>query len=42
MKRVVGSNDLVGAIEPKLAIPAGQLHCPFISFGAAVTKENPV
>jgi hypothetical protein len=42
MKRVVGSNDLVGAVESKLAVSTGQLHCPFISFSAAVTKENPV
>jgi hypothetical protein len=42
MKRAIGSNDLVGAVESKLAIPASQFHCPFVSFSAAVAKENSI
>ena len=42
MKGVVGSNNLVGAVEPELAVPAGQLNGPFISFSAAVTEEDSI
>jgi len=42
MKRIISRDDLVGAIELKFSISAGQFHRPFISFGTAVAKENSI
>jgi hypothetical protein len=42
MKRTIGSEDLIGAVESKLSIPTSQFHCPFVSFSAAVAKENSI
>jgi len=42
MKRIIGSDDLVGAVEVKFSISAGKFHRPFISFGTTVAKENSI
>ena len=42
MKRTIGGNDLVSAVESKFSVSASQFYRPFISFSTAITKENPI